>query len=91
MNCDKCGIDKDEVADLRRTAGEVVRMAEFREYAETKAKASEAEVTRLKALVKEVEFGFGNYGDECRWCGAYLGGTGHMESCAGFTPEGEVR
>jgi hypothetical protein len=49
----------------------------------------DAEIARLKALIKYVEWDAGEHGD-CRWCDSARRPI-HDDDCAVFTPDGKVK
>ena len=63
---------------------------------EDAVKRERAETTRLRALVKAVEWKASDYLPEnfepcCVWCGWYADAAGHRDDCPAFLPDGTVR
>ncbi len=59
-----------------------------------RAEAAEAEVTRLRGLVKDAEWtGKPGYGDHvwCPWCSRDDDKKPHRDGCPAFTPSGCVK
>lgn len=70
--------------------------AKYRDVAirlETMRREEQADVARLRALIKMREWSAGFDAMDCPWCGGTSDTphTGHRPDCPAFTPGGEVR